>query len=149
MSERVYLALDKYGIEGVDQDYLDFVLRMVLGAVGQANKEVGLVITSDEQIQILNKKYRGKDKPTNVLSFDCGEFDEFKDAKEIKDYLGDIYIAYPTMQREAKELGHTDKEEITRLFIHGLLHLVGYDHETDKDLKAMEELEDKIWGYIF
>ena len=97
------------------------------------NKEFELIITSNEEIQILNKEHREKDSATDVLSFPL-EFDLPNMP------LGSIVISSDFVEEKAKEFGHTNKEELTLLFIHGLLHLLGYDHEVDSgEHRAKEE----------
>ena len=101
--------------------------------------EISVYITNDEEIRELNKTYRGKDKPTDVLSFPLNEtFDGYR-------ILGDIVISQDTAERQAKELGHSLKEEVQRLLIHGLVHLLGYDHEKGgEEEKKFSKLEKKI-----
>lgn len=107
--------------------------------------EVSLVFADDAFVQVLNRDYRGKDKPTNVLSFPQLEPEEIK-ALEAQDYapLGDIILAYETLEREAVEQDKPIKEHCTHLIIHGLLHLLGYDHIEDEEAEEMEALEIKI-----
>ncbi|OGB85460.1 rRNA maturation RNase YbeY [candidate division Kazan bacterium RIFCSPLOWO2_01_FULL_48_13] len=115
-------------------------------AAGDQNSEVGLVITSDEHIKNLNHRYRGNDRPTNVLSFANDEIKDFVsvDSSKDKNYLGDIYISYPTLMREAHDLHETSRERFIQLFVHGVLHLLGFDHKDKADANVMERLEDKI-----
>ena len=144
---QVFIGYDTYGIEGVDEEFIHFVFDMTLAhAAGDHSAEVGLVVTSDEQIRSLNHRYRGKDKPTNVLSFANDEIKDFVsvDSKADKNYLGDIYISYPTLMREAHDLHETSRERFVQLFVHGVLHLLGLDHEDMADASVMEQLEDKI-----
>ena len=92
--------------------------------------ELSILLTDDAHIQTLNRDYRSKDRPTNVLSFpQAGEL------------LGDIVLAYETCAREARDKGVTPKAHITHLLIHGFLHLQGYDHQTETDAAEMEALE--------
>lgn len=95
------------------------------------NKEIELIITSKEQIQIINKEQRNIDKPTDVLSF------PYEDMPMSP--LGSIVISYKHVQDKAKELKHSESEEATLLFIHGLLHLLGFDHEVDDGQMRQEE----------
>lgn len=95
--------------------------------------EISVVLANDAFVRELNHTYRRKNKPTNVLSFD-GE----------GEYLGDIVLALETIQREAKQQGKTFRDHATHLIVHGVLHLLGHDHERDKDAAAMEEKEVKI-----
>ncbi len=88
----------------------------------------------------LNKTYRGKDKSTNVLSFPSGEAAESPRATRP---LGDVAIALGTVKREAKAQGKTVDDHLTHLMVHAVLHLLGYDHESDPDAEEMEALERK------
>ena len=94
--------------------------------------EVSLVLTNDAAVQILNRDYRGKDHPTNVLSFPV---------VNAPGLLGDIVLSRETLVREAKIGEKTVHDHLTHLIIHGLLHLLGYDHEAESDAVVMEALE--------
>ena len=100
---------------------------------------VTLLITDDKEIRSLNKKYRRKDKPTDVLAFQVdGKYQEtFKE-------LGDIVISAQTAKREAKDLNIAINKELLILLTHGYLHLIGYDHKLQKDAKIMFKLQKKI-----
>jgi len=148
---KVFIGYDTYGIEGVDETFVHFIFDMVLAqTAGDVSSEVGLVITSDEHIKSLNHRYRGKDRPTNVLSFANDEIKDFVsgDGQADKNYLGDIYISYPTLMREAHDLHEPSRERFVQLFVHGVLHLLGFDHEDAQDAEVMERMEDKIVGVI-
>ncbi len=95
---------------------------------------VTIALSDNAAVRALNKQYRGKDKPTNVLSFPDGESMR----------LGDIILAYETIAREAQAQGKPLKHHITHLTIHGVLHLIGYDHETETDAKVMERKEIRL-----
>jgi len=97
-------------------------------------QEVSVVLTNDTEIQKLNKAYRHQDKPTNVLSFPA----------DIEGELGDIILAYETIEKEAKDAHITVHDHLTHLIIHGFLHLLGYDHETQEEAERMEALEIQI-----
>lgn len=98
--------------------------------------EVTVLLTDDDQLQALNKEYRGINQPTDVLSFAAGE--TLPGMKEDDFYLGDIVISLPMAKRQAKQGGHSLKSELQLLTVHGTLHLLGYDHE---DL----EEKDRMW----
>lgn len=85
-----------------------------------------ILLTDDEYIQELNRQFRGEDRPTDVLSFPAGE--PMPGNEGLLDYLGDIAIAVPVAERQASEKGHPLLAEIQLLAVHGVLHLVGYDH---------------------
>ncbi len=99
--------------------------------------EISLLITDDAQVRELNRTYRGIDAPTNVLSFPMQEGD-FSDITS--GLLGDVVISLDTAQREAEEADISLSERMSQLLIHGILHLVGYDHErSEEDETYMED----------
>lgn len=98
----------------------------------------GFRLADDAEVQQLNKQFRDKDKPTNVLSFPADL--QFPDPDEPL-YIGDIIFAMPTVLREAAEQGKTFEHHLKHLTLHGLLHLFGYDHIEDTDAEIMENLE--------
>jgi probable rRNA maturation factor len=106
--------------------------------------EVSILFTTDEFIKSLNRKYRGIDKSTDVLSFSLQEGEEKIPEVNDNKLLGDIIISVETAQRQADTLNHSIEKELTVLLIHGLLHLIGYDHEKDEDYKIMREKENEI-----
>ncbi|UXN03805.1 MULTISPECIES: rRNA maturation RNase YbeY [unclassified Bartonella] len=103
--------------------------------------ELSLVFTNDEAIRAINAQWRNKDKATNVLSFPA--FD-IAPNEEPDVMLGDIIIARETVEGEAREENKPFDHHLTHLFVHGLLHLLGYDHENDDDAEIMEALEREI-----
>jgi probable rRNA maturation factor len=110
-----------------------------------------MIFTSDEEVQVLNAEWRGKDKPTNVLSFPMLEREDLLDLPDDgpPEMLGDIALAFETCAREAEEKGITLQDHASHLIIHGLLHLAGLDHEiSDEDARAMEILEIKALALI-
>lgn len=105
-----------------------------------------LLFTSDEEIHVLNREWRQRDKPTNVLSFPMLERDDLLDLAPDgpPELLGDIALAYETCAREADEKGVPLAHHAAHLIVHGLLHLAGHDHEiSTADAEAMEALETK------
>ncbi|MDR3493100.1 MAG: rRNA maturation RNase YbeY [Ancalomicrobiaceae bacterium] len=111
-----------------------------------AHVEVSLLLTDDARIQVLNRVWRGKDMPTNVLSFPAGP-EAAKDglpddARPL--LLGDIVLARETVVREAAAEGKTLEAHVCHLLVHGFLHLLGYDHEIDDAAEEMESLETEI-----
>lgn len=106
--------------------------------------EISIRLTDDDEVQTLNAQYRGKDKPTNVLSFPMVQPDLLEGLSNSDDgevLLGDIVLAAGVVAREAAERGISITDHATHLIVHGLLHLVGYDHEHDAEAEAMEEME--------
>lgn len=96
---------------------------------------VTIVLSNDSEVQALNRAYRGKNKPTNVLSFPDGAVDGGITQ------LGDVVMAYETITREAEEQGKKIKHHLAHLAVHGVLHVLGFDHETEKDAEKMESRE--------
>jgi len=108
------------------------------------NAEVTLVITDDSKVQELNKKFRGIDSATDVLSFPANEGQEFVTPEGLPSYLGDVVISYPTAAAQAEEQGHPVEDELALLVVHGCLHLLGYDHETDAEQARMWAIQEQI-----
>jgi len=105
--------------------------------------EVSILLTDDEHIKELNRDYRGIDEPTDVLAFAQMEGEPI--GCEMNDgLLGDVVISVETAQRQAEEHGHSLDEEIDVLLAHGLLHLLGYDHENSEDAKVMFAKQEEI-----
>jgi len=102
--------------------------------------ELAIVLTDDTAIRALNRAWRGLDEPTNVLSFPAGKVS----ARDAPAPLGDIVIAYETTAHEAATEGRPFAHHLAHLAVHGFLHLLGYDHESDDDADAMEDLERTI-----
>ena len=106
------------------------------GLVAQKT-EVSIALSSDAEVGALNAQFRGKPKPTNVLSFPAG-------AAAPKDFLGDIILACETVRREAEDQDTPFVHHVQHLVVHGLLHLLGFDHEAAVDAERMETLEISI-----
>lgn len=102
--------------------------------------DMAVVLTDDKTIRLLNRDYRGMDKPTNVLSFPSGEAPPKKGVYA----LGDVILSYDTLEREAKAQGKPLRQHAVHLLVHGTLHLLGFDHDNDKTAARMERLEIKI-----
>ena len=131
--------------------------------------ELDLSIVSNEEIQVLNRDYRGLDKPTDVLSFALtevsSEYDvdfahldlaeeeeetedleetEFEEEEAIPQHLGDIIISYPRAQEQAQDYGHSLDRELAFLAVHGFLHLNGYDHQTEEEAQEMFRIQEEV-----
>jgi probable rRNA maturation factor len=116
---------------------IDLIRRAARAALRASNASataLTILLTNDAMLKSLNRKFRGKRKPTNVLSFSSPE----------ADYLGDIAIAYETVVREARQQGKRIKAHSAHLATHGVLHLLGYDHKDESDALLMERLETQI-----
>ncbi|WP_370589220.1 rRNA maturation RNase YbeY [Thermoactinomyces sp. CICC 10521] len=112
--------------------------------------EVAVTIVDNEKIHQLNREYRGIDRPTDVLSFPLWEPDEewVIDEEEEGVMLGDIVISLPKAKEQAAEYGHTLARELGFLAVHGFLHLLGYDHETEQEEKEMFSRQEEILSRI-
>ena len=108
--------------------------------------ELSVFLTNDTEIQQLNREYRQKDKPTNVLSFESGLPIQTLAAQEMDRPLplGDIALSYETLLRESQDQDKSFQDHFTHLMVHGLLHLLGFDHELEEEADMMEALEIKI-----
>jgi len=116
--------------------------------------ELGVVITGDDEVRRLNRVYRAQDKPTDVLSFAMADeleeegSTEFPPTTDGIEHLGEVIISYDTALRQARENDHPVEKEISILLIHGVLHLLGYDHEDDTQAGEMERMETEILQQI-
>lgn len=110
----------------INRAWLGRTAEAVLSAARAETAELSLVLVSDRRMRVLNRCYRKKDRPTDVLAFPLreGRFSRFRGS-----LLGDVVISMPTAKRQAAALGHSLRDEVARLLIHGVLHLLGYDHE--------------------
>ncbi|MEQ9812917.1 MAG: rRNA maturation RNase YbeY [Azospirillaceae bacterium] len=127
-------------VEGAERT----VRRALAGGGGPADPvELGIVFTGDAEMRTLNNTWRGQDKPTNVLSFAALEGEQ-AGACALPLQLGDLVLAYETVAREAEEQSKSLADHATHLIVHGVLHLLGFDHITDGDAERMEALETEI-----
>ena len=136
-------------------DLNEFISKFASEALSACNifkiaesAELSILLTTDQKIRKLNNEYRGKDKPTNVLSFPLQQINPGKFLKshalEKVIYLGDIIFAYATIKKEALREEKDFLDHFAHLIIHGTLHLIGFDHECDLDANQMEEIEIKL-----
>jgi len=120
------------------------IALQVLDLVGQGQAELSVALIGNSEIRELNAKFRDKDYATDVLSFGAGE--ELPAAVKL---LGDVVISVEKAQEQAKERGRSLNQEMTTLLIHGIVHLLGYDHERSvKEARIMGRLEKKIYGAL-
>lgn len=148
---KIFLSFDRVGCEGADEKWLGFVLEAVL-TLAQANplSELGVSLVDDERMRQLNLSHRQLDEPTDALAFAYREIQDFSllGAEEEGNYLGDIYLSRESIARGAQTKGVSEKQELTYLFVHGLLHLLGFDHQLRRQAEAMEKLEGKIMATL-
>ncbi|NME35538.1 MULTISPECIES: rRNA maturation RNase YbeY [Fusobacterium] len=136
-NEIVYEDVEKYVIEILNKEY-------------ESDKEVyvSILLTGNEEIQQVNRDFRGKDIPTDVISFAYHDNEEADNG--LYDSLGDIIISLERVEEQRKDYGHSFKREFYYVLTHGLLHLMGYDHIEEEDKKIMRAKEEEIlegYGY--
>ena len=130
----------------IHKQELEKKAKKILSALGYTEVELSIALVDEELMTELNERYRGKKKPTNVLSFSMseGEFPHLH-----PEVLGDVVICVPVAKKEAEESGLTVDERITELLIHGILHLFGFDHErSDEDDKKMRKKTEEILALL-
>jgi len=145
-------------LEGsLEVSWLQNVAEQVLVAQqADADVEMGLVIASQERVQELNRSYRGKDEPTDVLAFSMlpgeqlpgADFPPFVHPPDGVLHLGEVIISYPQAVIQAGEHQHSTEKEIAILIIHGVLHLLGYEHDSPEPKRLMSAREGEILGCI-
>ena len=126
-----------WGAQPLAEQIVREAIYTAAALLSTSDGEVSIVLTDDSTIQALNRDWRGVDKPTNVLSFPAS-----KAGSEAM--RGDIVIAYETLRRECDDEDRVFQHHLAHLTVHGFLHLMGYDHETDAQAEVMEGLERKI-----
>ncbi len=146
--------MEIYILDKVEQTYLSHeqIEELLSFALSYLNKkestEVSVVLTDAKEVHQLNRDYRGIDSPTDVLSFaqieNTDDALEQEDIEVEEDLLGDIILAVDVVNAQAPEFGNTTQDEMNFMLIHGLLHLLGYDHMEDDEAEIMEALEDEI-----
>ncbi len=128
---------------GVDARALKATMRTLLRAVDEADAEISITLVDDAAIRAINREHRGKDKPTDVLSFPL-EPEPFAQER----LLGDIVISIDTARRQAADYDAPLQRELYRLMIHGLLHVLGHDHEAADERAVMEAEERRLAAAI-
>jgi len=143
------ILVDAQGVEPPPetQTLLAFGYK-VLEILEKTNWEISLLFTDDTLIQSLNKEYRNKDEPTDVLSFEQNVYYELPDGT--RQYLaGDIVISLPAVQRNAENWNVSFQEELHRLLLHGILHLAGYDHTTNDASEPMLIKQEELMQSLY
>ncbi|MFI3260148.1 MAG: rRNA maturation RNase YbeY [bacterium] len=139
-----YEIIDEYGYE--IPKIINKIIKKVLKKEKVKKALFTIIFVDDTEIQRINKEYRNKDSVTDVISFALNDNnDNFKSKINV---LGDIYISIPKMQAQAKEYGHTEVRELSFLIVHGLLHLLGYDHiEKEDEIEMFRKQEEVLDGF--
>jgi probable rRNA maturation factor len=136
----------KFGKQ-VTADWLAAIVRLTLEMEKAAACQVGVVITGDEQMLALNREYAGEDHATDVLTFSLREGEAFVAPDEMN-RLGEVVVSYETARRQAEAAGHDVDEEVAHLLVHGVLHLLGYDHAETEDETRMRTRERRVLGEL-
>ncbi|MCA0992896.1 rRNA maturation RNase YbeY [Pseudalkalibacillus hwajinpoensis] len=131
--------------ETLNQDQLEMLEKLLSHAAKEegveAGSEVSIMFVNNERITEINRDYRGKDQPTDVISFALDDEEEGDDPivfeEQIPHLLGEIVVSVPKIKEQATDYGHSFERELGFLCVHGFLHLLGYDHMTDEDEKEM------------
>jgi probable rRNA maturation factor len=147
--EEIEVSVEEKFRSLVDESWARRIAQAVLKTEGVAPPyEVGLVFTDSETVQQLNRDYRGVDEPTDVLAFymlpQKGADSSFALPPDGVTRLGEVIISYPQAVAQAREQGHSPERELTLLVIHGMLHLLGYDHEEPEAESKMREREREL-----
>ena len=140
---RIHLRVDPPFSRKVKRANLRQAVQAAFVSAGeQRSGELTVVVTDDAQIHALNRAYRNVDAPTDVLSFaDAGAVQQFVSSPAARVYFGDVVLSYPRALEQAAAYGHAVDEEISLLVVHGVLHLLGYDHEQASDKDRMWRLQ--------
>ena len=135
------------GIHGsrLDVAQLRSRARATLAAIGHRSSELSIALVDDAEIAELNREHREKTGPTDVLSFSLLEGD-FREHRGV--LLGDVVISLETAARQAADRHRSLAEEVSKLLIHGVLHLIGHDHEQDDEARTMQVEERRLWREI-
>jgi probable rRNA maturation factor len=150
MSGEIEISVEEEFQGAVDQGWVRRIAQTVLEAEGVAHPyEVSLVFTDSETVQQLNRDYRGIDEPTDVLAFYMlpqkeEADDSFALPPDGVTRLGEVIISYPQTVEQAREQGHSPERELALLIIHGILHLLGYDHEEPGEEAEMRKREKEL-----
>ncbi|MNZ40605.1 Endoribonuclease YbeY [compost metagenome] len=140
-------------------ELLTTILQKAAESEGVEEGEVALTFVDDEEIHVLNREYRGIDRPTDVLSFAMNEsldeeldivyeVEEDEELDDLTDMFGDIIISVERAQAQSEEYGHSIEREIGFLFVHGFLHLLGYDHQDEASEAEMMGKQEAVLAQV-
>jgi probable rRNA maturation factor len=143
----ISVIIEKELVGKVEKRWLKSLTEKVIKAQGiGANVEIGVVLAGADRVRQLNRDYLGHDGPTDVISFSAreepaGESVNFVQPPDEVLHLGEVVVSYPQAVIQAQEYGHTEQREIQILVIHGVLHLMGYEHDTPELAREMKARE--------
>jgi probable rRNA maturation factor len=141
----VLISIDPRFGKHLAPDWIVGIAHVALDAEGVAASQVSIVVTGDDEIRDLNRQFAGEDHATDVLAFALQEGDDFTNPDDIT-RLGEIVISFEAARRQADDAGHDTDSELAHLLVHGILHLLGYDHAEPDDELAMRAREQAILG---
>jgi probable rRNA maturation factor len=131
----------------IDAHALERIAHHALELEGVAQPaELSIVLADDDTVRALNRDYRATDAPTDVLSFAQTEGEDFARPDGASHHLGDVVISIDTARRQAQKYALALQDEVAHLLVHGILHLLGYDHEAPEDERVMRAHEDAVLG---
>lgn len=138
---KTYSIIDEFGYS--NWSYLNELLDKTIDKLN-IDGIFSVIFIDDDRMYEMNKLYRGVDRTTDVLSFALNDVHSFKGNINV---LGDIYVSIPKMKEQALEYGHSEKRELSFLIIHGLLHLLGYNHMEKDEEEVMFRLQEEVLNY--
>ncbi len=142
--------LDEYK-DKIPQSFVEKKIDQILSTFSKSECELSITFVSDKEIQDLNKQWRDKDSPTDILSFvqsdNVEDFDFWPEMEE-NQILGDMVISISAIERNCENFNVSFDEEVERILIHGVLHLLGYDHKTNDKTEPMLILQEKILSEV-
>ena len=136
----VLITIDAAFASVVAEPWLEKIAQRVLASEAVMPAELGILVTDDATLRRLNREYAGEDHATDVLSFSLQEGEEFASPDSVV-RLGEVIISFPTAERQARETRRPVDDEVAHLLVHGILHLLGYDHaepEEEREMRARE-----------
>jgi len=142
MTVRIVAPPPEAGLSAGEIAAFECRAERVLTAAAPEGSEVSVALVDDAEIAALNERYRDREGPTDVLSFSLLEGEH---ADHRGDQLGDVVISLATARRQAQEQDTTLDRELLRLLIHGVLHLLGHDHEEAEEARRMQAEEERLW----
>ena len=142
---KILISKDIYDRK-ITKKFVKETVEKILKELNLDNVEISITLTDNETIKNINREWRGKDSPTDVLSFPLDI--DFPLGYKYRP-LGDVVISLPFAKKQSEEIGLSYREEILRLLIHGILHLLGYDHEkSEEEAKKMFSIQEKIFSKL-
>jgi probable rRNA maturation factor len=141
----INVIFDEFENKAINKKFIKKVAEYVLGELEKSDLEITILIVSNQKITQLNKHYRNNDYSTDVLSFNI----DYEDQDSGYKYLGDVVISGEKAIEQSIEIGHDIERELAILIIHGVMHLIGYDHESHEDREKMFKTQDHITQEFF